>query len=444
MAETISRRDAEYALDIVKEICAEVGPGLAGSPQERARAAIIARKLESHLGAANVSIEEFPVARAFHGILSVGGLFVLVAALLNALIGRIAGVPPWLTAAASLAFAILALVPLLLESIMYREFVDPLWRKHRSVNVIGALQGRGAGPVRRLLILGGHHDSAAEFTWLRVLGGVLRRMRRNGQPDSARQRAWMRPLTVVFVILTATMYIGALVMVLVSAIQLVGVIAGNDGVVAAGTLGWLPLVYPVVPAIVIGVTYATGWRNGGNVPGAADNLAASAVTVAMFRFLVENPSYLPPETEIRFISFGSEEAGLRGSRRYVERHMEELKRLDARLLNFEVIAHPQLNILATDVTGVRNDPAMVQSLVDAAVRAGVPHQAKGNPTGGGGSDAGAFTEAGLKAATVQPMKMPDQMFAFYHQRHDTPDVVTIEPLLNVLKLSLEWVRNCGE
>ena len=38
---------------------------------------------------------------------------------------------------------------------------------------------------------------------------------------------------------------------------------------------------PVAPSIVFGLTYATGWRDGGNVPGAADNLAASAVTVAL-------------------------------------------------------------------------------------------------------------------------------------------------------------------
>ena len=37
-----------------------------------------------------------------------------------------------------------------------------------------------------------------------------------------------------------------------------------------------------------------------------------------------------------------------------------------------------------------------------------------------------------------------EMVAFYHQKWDTPEVVPIEPLLNVLKLSLEWVRNGGE
>ena len=87
-----------------------------------------------------------------------------------------------------------------------------------------------------------------------------------------------------------------------------------------------------------------GRRDGGTVPGAVDNLSACAIAVAMCRFLVSNPSYIPADTEVRFITFGSEEAGLRGSRCYVERHLDELKRLDARLLNIEMVAHPEVTI----------------------------------------------------------------------------------------------------
>jgi hypothetical protein len=43
------------------------------------------------------------------------------------------------------------------------------------------------------------------------------------------------------------------------------------------------------------------------------------------------------------ISFGGEEAGLRGSRRYVERHLDDLRRLDARNLNMEMIAYPEIH-----------------------------------------------------------------------------------------------------
>ena len=37
MTEIITNADAQYALDIVKAICTQVGPGLPGTPQERER-----------------------------------------------------------------------------------------------------------------------------------------------------------------------------------------------------------------------------------------------------------------------------------------------------------------------------------------------------------------------------------------------------------------------
>ena len=179
------------------------------------------------------------------------------------------------------------------------------------------------------------------------------------------------------------------------------------------------------------------------MPGAADNLSACALAVAMCRFLVENPSRIPVDTEIRFITFGSEEAGVRGSRRYVQRHLDELKRLDLRLLNFETIAHPEIAILTSESNGtVKNSPEMVKSAVAAAQRAGVPYMVK-SATLGTGSDAGPFSRAGLKATTLLAFNA-QQMVTFYHQKWDRPEVLTIEPLLNVLKLTFEWIRTGGE
>jgi hypothetical protein len=74
-----------------------VGPGLPGSSQERERAAIIKKELESHLGAGNVVFEEFILAPgAFLGSLPISALFMLMAALLNISMG--AGHLPWITA----------------------------------------------------------------------------------------------------------------------------------------------------------------------------------------------------------------------------------------------------------------------------------------------------------------------------------------------------------
>jgi Zn-dependent M28 family amino/carboxypeptidase len=153
---------------------------------------------------------------------------------------------------------------------------------------------------------------------------------------------------------------------------------------------------------------------------------------------------LADDTEIRFISFGSEEAGVRGSRHYVQRHLGELKSLEARLLNYETVAYPEIAICTADMNGaVKNSPEMVRSVVAAAERAGVPHKLSPGFLGSG-SDAGPFSQAGIKAVTLLPFKVPEQMVAFYHQKWDSPEILTLEPLFNVLKLTFEWVRCGGE
>ena len=419
MPEIITDQDAQYALDIVKKICTEVGPGLPASLQERERAEMIKKELESHLGAENVVVEEFTLApdaclSPFPGV-----LFMILAVLLNISMGRLAGTSPWVTSIAALVFSILAPALFILEFILSYELIDPLFPKKSSINVIGRLLPPGRINAKRLLILSGHHDSAPENTWLRFLGYG-------------------------FFFLSATYFIGLVTMVVMNIIQLAGLILGNAEIVRTGTLGWVLLVYPIVPSIIFAAFATRGRKNGGNVPGAMDNLSACALAAAMCRFLVKNPAYIPDDTEIRFITFGSEEVGLRGSRRYVERHLDELKRLDARVLNYEMVVHPEIAILTSEVHGtVKNSPEMVNSVVAAAERAGVPHRVKPAFLGTA-SDAGPFSRAGLKATTLNPFKFPQQLVAFYHQKWDTPEVLTIEPLLNVLKLTFEWVRCGGE
>jgi hypothetical protein len=415
----ISTQDAEYALDLVKRICAEVGPGLPATPQERGRAEIIKKELESLLGGENVAVEEFILAPDAFLSTYPGVLCMLLAVLLNISAGHLTGISPWITSIAAVVFAILSPLMFILEFLFSLEVFDPLFPKKKSLNVIGSLRKPEAGEVKRLLIVSGHHDSAPENTWLRYTG-------------------------IGFYILSAIYFIGLITLPVMCLIQLAGLILGNQAVVAFGTIGWVLLVFPLVPAMIYVLFLNRRGKNGGIVPGAADNLSACAVAVAMCRFLVQNPSYIPAGTEIRFISFGSEEAGLRGSRRYVQRHLDDLKRLDARVLNYEVVAYPVISILTSDVNGtVKNSPEMVKSVVDAAERSGVPYKI-GAATIGAGSDAAPFSRVGLKALNLLPFKVPQQQFAFYHQDRDTPEVLSIEPLLNVLKLTFEWIRGVRE
>ncbi|MHA1341494.1 MAG: M28 family peptidase [Promethearchaeota archaeon] len=84
------------------------------------------------------------------------------------------------------------------------------------------------------------------------------------------------------------------------------------------------------------------YKNGGTVPGATDNLTSVAISIALGRIIRKHPELIPKNTEIRVISFGSEEAAVRGSTNYVKTHLNELKKNDLMVLNFESICDPNL------------------------------------------------------------------------------------------------------
>jgi hypothetical protein len=415
MVAKLSESDATYALDLVRRICDEAGPGLPGSSRERQRAGIIKDELELHLGRDNVSSEEFLFAPgAFLGSYAVSGLFMLFATLLNIYTGHFTGFSPLVTSVTSIILSLLVPFPFIFEFVLGYEFLDPLFRKKKSVNVTGTLRNPDAGNVKRLLIISGHHDSAPENRWLRLLGYG-------------------------FFVLLASFFVGYILVLVLNIIQLTGIITGNIDRVHAATPGIVLTAWPVMPAIIFALFFTRKGKDGGIVPGAADNLSACAISVAMCRFLVKNPSYIPSDTEIRFISFGGEEAGYRGSRRYVARHLEELKGMDARMLNIETVACREFTLLTSDINGtVRNSPEMVKNVITAAERAGVTFRTR-PATLGTANDSGPFSQAGFKAMTLLGFKIPQQMVSFYHQKWDQPGILTTESLSDVQRLALEWI-----
>ncbi len=421
MTAQISRSDAMYALELVESICVEIGPGLPGTPQEKKRAEFIKEELAAHLGEDHVHAEEFSFSPgvSLYGPAISAVLMLIVAALIIAT--NYSSAPlRWVTSAAALILSSAIPLQFIFEFILGHEFIDFLYPKKVSQNIIGSLKRPGDAPIKRLLVLGGHHDSAPENAWMSLMG-----------------YGW-------FLFLSITYFFGLLSLFALGLIQFVNVLMSSASSPIIGLFGWIVLVFPVMPSILYALFINRGVKNGGTVPGAVDNLSSCATVISLCRFLQKYPSFIPVGTEIRFITFGSEEAGLRGSRRYVQRHLEELRSLDTRMLNFEMIVSPVISILTSDINGtVKNSLKMVQSAVEAAQRSGVPYKIL-NASLGMITDAAPFNQAGLKAVPLLPVDMQHQFASFYHQKRDTPDQLSIEPLENALKLALEWIRHNGE
>src|SRR5690606_4311228 len=111
----------------------------------------------------------FPVApRGFMGFVPIlGGLLIAALPLY------------WWLPPAALACVVAAFGLLVGELVLYRQVVDPLFPRATSHNLVGTIRPRGE--VKRILLLGGHCDSAFEWRYhylgrplfLSVVGGTL-------------------------------------------------------------------------------------------------------------------------------------------------------------------------------------------------------------------------------------------------------------------------------
>ncbi len=168
------------------------------------------------------------------------------------------------------------------------------------------------------------------------------------------------------------------------------------------------------------------------------------------RYLKSHKEIIPKNTEIRIISFGCEEAFLRGAFRYVEAHLEELQKYDAECINLDAIQSIKYLTFSDKEPTTRtiHSEEVVQKLINSAKLVGV--KANIASLGGGsfleklaglmsgGTDAAAFSKSKIKASTITGLSML-KMVHFYHQNTDTLDKIERGVLENALKICIGYL-----
>ena len=410
MANEVSDEDLEYAYQLIKQICTEIGPGAPGTAQERQRAQFIQQELEKLVD--TVAVEEFTCSPATHlSWIKLGVSLVAASVVCYSL--SVQGVWPLATAILATVIAGVVLSITCFQFILYKEFVDFLYPKKQSCNIVGTIKSKAA--TKSIVIFSGHHDSALQFTWLRYLKSGYYLV--------------VATLLGSIVMITAT---NLLQLTLVLTQQTLGVAP-----VVLMVLWWI--IMPVI--LVFGFFFTERGQGGGKVPGAVDNLSAVATSLALARIVKRHPELIPDHTEIRIISFGCEEAGCRGSLRYVQAHRKELQQHETACVNFESLFDPTIWIFRTDRNStVKYPPQFVDDLIQAAKQAGVPFIVRPFPFGGGGTDGLRFAEAGIPSTTLYSMRVPQDMITFYHQEFDNYDKINRETLGNAMKIAVELLR----
>lgn len=383
-----------FCVEHIRRIVGEIGPRPPGSAQEL-RAQEYLRQLLRELGV-EARLEPFPVApKAFMGFLPISG------ALLLAALPLYGWMPP-----AALACVVTALGLLAGELVLYRQVVDPLFPRTTSHNLIASIPPRGE--VKRILLLGGHCDSAFEWRY-HYLGRTL------------------------FLAVVGGTLVGALAVLAASvASVVVNGIHGPGSGSALSAAGWALVAFAPFFLAVMGFS---NFRRAS--PGANDNLTGVLLSLALVRYHRENGIELE-HTELRLLETGSEEAGLRGARAYAEAHADELTATDSlyvALDTFRDLEH--MRIYDRDRNGTlahHRDGALL--LQAAARRAGLELPFGTIPVGA--TDAAAFTQAGLRAIALVAMDPTPPRW--YHTRLDTPELLRPECIEAGLRVLIELVR----
>ena len=420
----LSNEDSKYMYDIIQRIIDKCGPRMPCSAQEAQTAEMISSELKKSCD--NVLIEPFICQpRAFLGYIKIDIVLVFLSFILFFLIPlNITHYWDEIIVWFSFVLNLIAVLIIWNEFFNYREFIDPLFKKKQSQNVIGTINT--SEERKKLIIFSGHHDSALQFNLL-----------------------WHLKIGYPIII-----FIGLGIMILwlfSSFIMLLFSIIGLFTYKSFFIYG-LVLFIIGIPAFIGLFLFVSPGEKANKVPGAVDNLSAVAIITALAKYLKSNKEIIPKNTEIKVISFGCEEAGLRGAYRYVEKHYDELKMLDTMCVNLDAIqSKNKISFIDFEPsTRTKHSEIVLKKIENAAKSINV--DTNSSSLGGssflekiigqisGGTDATAFSKAGIKAINISAMDLR-KMLQFYHQPSDTLDKIEKSSLENVLKILISFIIN---
>lgn len=378
----------KFSVKGITRICNEIGPRQPGSPEELKAQELMAKEMKKYCD--EVKLEEFKVHRqAFMGFIP----FTVACAIASVFVNRF--VSPLI----ALIIVILGAIPLLLEFLMYKQFIDPLFKGHTSHNMIATR--KASGETKKRLIIVGHADSQYEWTLNYLLGGV-----------------GMKIVLIPAVVgLIADLIIAAIAIFFPEAttLNLIGFILGC--VFIPFQLGFLAFQNPFK-----------------SVPGANDNLTGCYVAMSVAKAMAETDVRFE-NTDLVVICSGSEEAGLRGAKAYAKAHEKELKDIETVVVACDTFRDLEtMAVYDRDMSGtVKHDWGVKHLVQNAGKNCGYDLHFESVYIGA--SDAAAFTERGIKSTGFAAMDPTPPRY--YHTRLDDVDMLVEDAIGAGIEIMLE-------
>lgn len=393
----IAEKYTGYMYDLIDKVMKDIGPRESCGEKEKELGRLFASEIEPACD--RVETESFTCSpTAFLGFFPYLVLLYLAGVALYFFF------PP-----ASVVLALAGGAVLFFEVVRYKELVDPIFPKREGENIIGFVKPRGE--TTRRVYVSAHFDSAYEFKiWY-----------------------WFKGFS------TVLMGTGFLSVVLLFAFSLAGSIArpvGMPEVTAFKVLGYILI--GLCPVVVIFFFFHTTEV----VPGAMDDMAGVAVVAGLGRYLADarkSGKFYPEHTEVVLLGLSSEEAGLRGAKRYAASHHADQKDLPASAIFLDGIYDESFfTVFSKEVwPGGKMDPGLVDLARQAAEDNGFEIRVGVLPLGA--TDATAFALAGIPSVSMC-LWDTTRLVPHYHTRYDTIEHIEPRSLAVALQTVIDMVR----
>jgi hypothetical protein len=343
---------------LLKRVIDEIGPRPSCSDEEKRLGRLLVEEWKPLCD--RVDMETFTCSpTAFLGFIRVSVLLLFAAVILY-----------WFYPLASFIMAAVSFSMVFFEYMRYREFVDFLFPRKQGENIIGAIRPKGEA-TRRVLV-SAHMDSAYEFNLIYYL------------------RNFAIPIIAIAIV-------GIVLAFCVSLAKTIAYFGGFADATAFAALGYTMIAFtPIIGLFLFFHTYKP-------VPGAMDDMAGVAVVAGLGKYLDEARragDWFPERTEVVLLATSSEEAGLRGAKRYASKHLQEMKTTPTYGLFLDGIYDEKyLTVTNRELcTGAKHDPELVKMAQDTAASHNWPIAVRMIPIGG--TDAAAFSVKGIPAVCL--------------------------------------------
>ena len=376
--------------DQIQDIIARFGPRLAGSEAERKAQEYIASQMSTITSDVRIEPFQAPLTAKFGKMRWYAFIYTLSLVLF------------WLSPLLTLVLSLICATVLVCDLMRNDGIADFLFPLKTSLNVSATLEPQGE--VKSTLIFTGHIDSTQECTWW------------------YRLKTYGAHLTIA----------AGLIITLFAVFMIWFVLSGFLFPEAIAINNWIYFGFVLLSPVTI--IYYT-FHGDIVVEGACDNLSGVIISknvVAAFADPNIKGKSILKNTRICFISFGSEEKGLRGSTAYSKAHLEDLKREGAHLLNTDSVRLPgEINIVTGEMMSfVTFDRSLVEKTEKAFQSKNIPYKKGALPMGG--TDAIPFQQRAIPSLSIIGMNMKS-LDPTYHTRLDTID--------NVDQKALDYVRD---